>query len=83
MVETITIDKATFDYLFACENILHACMVGNRSVTDTEREKINAMHKESIEATTQRVNEVNERLKKLDEEIKKINKGAKNAEIDQ
>jgi hypothetical protein len=80
MVETITIDKATFDYLFACENILHACMVDYRCITDMEREKINAMHKKSIEVSTQRINELKERLKKLDEEIKKINinKGAKN-----
>lgn len=78
MVETITIDKATFDYLFACEKILHACIVGNRHVTDMEKDKINAMHKESVEATAKRIAEINERLEKLAEEIKKTNEGAKN-----
>ena len=78
MVDTITIDKATFDYLVACENILHSCMVDNRNVTDMEKEKINAMHKEAIETTTQRINEINERLRRLAENIEDINKGAKN-----
>lgn len=78
MVDTITIDKATFDYLFACENILHACIVSNRYVTDMEKARINAMHKESVEATAKRITEINERLKKLSEEIKKVNEGAKN-----
>ena len=78
MVETITIDKSSFDYLCACENILHACIVGDRHVTDMEKEKINAMHKESSEAMSKRIAEINERLEKLDEEIKKINEGAKN-----
>lgn len=78
MVETITIDKATFDYLFACEKILHACIVYDRHVTDIEKERINAMYKESSEATAKRVAEINERLEKLAEEIKKTNEGAKN-----